>query len=468
MREALRAPPLAQPRPHLSDSQRSSDPLVCCAACAVSPPRRSSSPLLAPRPRRRRPPLRRRSRHRRVTSRCPTSRTCADCDSSRSPARTPRRTGRTAATELIMQSRRARRLRPDLPDAARRRRARGAPLVPVSSGKGRDDVLVLPARRPGGHLRVDQPAVTRARRSPDHSHGYVWALYDDYDIYGRTPTARTSRRLTDDAGYDAEGDGLRQGRLDRLHVGARRRHRSVPHGRRRQEREAADEHARLRRRRVLQRGLLEESCGARRVRSRARTSRTTSGCSRRTSCARRSSSSTSPNADGPTRARSRTSTRHRSRRSARRRSASCSRRTTAIRRGASSTSGAIDIDGTRLERITHAGGFDGFPMFSPDGKTLAFSSNRATPPGKHDTNVFVARLGRTADAHGGRPRARRRSRSLKDISLARRSARARAAASARRARAVRRVHRGRASRRSASSRPATRRLPPGVPGRARA
>jgi hypothetical protein len=51
----------------------------------------------------------------------------------------------------------------------------------------------------------------------------------------------------------------------------------------------------------------------------------------------------------------------------------------------------INVDGTGLERITYAPGFDGFPMFSPDGHTLAFSSNRATPKGKHDTNVFVAR-----------------------------------------------------------------------------
>ncbi|MEA2751858.1 MAG: hypothetical protein QOI41_6001, partial [Myxococcales bacterium] len=52
---------------------------------------------------------------------------------------------------------------------------------------------------------------------------------------------------------------------------------------------------------------------------------------------------------------------------------------------------AVNSDGTQLERITYAKGFDGFPMFSPDGKWLAFSSNRATAEGKSDTNVFLAR-----------------------------------------------------------------------------
>lgn len=51
---------------------------------------------------------------------------------------------------------------------------------------------------------------------------------------------------------------------------------------------------------------------------------------------------------------------------------------------------AINVDGTGLERITYAAGFDGFPMFSPDGQWLAFGSNRnQAQPG--DTDVYVAR-----------------------------------------------------------------------------
>ncbi len=52
---------------------------------------------------------------------------------------------------------------------------------------------------------------------------------------------------------------------------------------------------------------------------------------------------------------------------------------------------AMRSDGSGLRRVTHSPGFDGFPHFSPDGKWLLFSSNRATPAGARDTNVFLAR-----------------------------------------------------------------------------
>jgi Tol biopolymer transport system component len=49
----------------------------------------------------------------------------------------------------------------------------------------------------------------------------------------------------------------------------------------------------------------------------------------------------------------------------------------------------VNVDGTGLTRVTYNETFDGFPMFSPDGKKIVFASNRnAATVG--DTNVFVA------------------------------------------------------------------------------
>lgn len=49
----------------------------------------------------------------------------------------------------------------------------------------------------------------------------------------------------------------------------------------------------------------------------------------------------------------------------------------------------IGVDGGPTERVTNCPEFDGFPMFSPDGKLLVFASNRYSQK-EGETNVFVA------------------------------------------------------------------------------
>ena len=52
----------------------------------------------------------------------------------------------------------------------------------------------------------------------------------------------------------------------------------------------------------------------------------------------------------------------------------------------------IDVTGENLTQITYDEAFDSFPMFSPDGTKLAFSSNRNN--GERATPTFRRGLGR--------------------------------------------------------------------------
>ncbi len=49
----------------------------------------------------------------------------------------------------------------------------------------------------------------------------------------------------------------------------------------------------------------------------------------------------------------------------------------------------IGVDGTNLRQVTHSPSFDGFPMFSPDGKKLVFVSGR-NAASRHEFNIFLA------------------------------------------------------------------------------
>ncbi len=49
----------------------------------------------------------------------------------------------------------------------------------------------------------------------------------------------------------------------------------------------------------------------------------------------------------------------------------------------------VNLDGSNLEQVTTNGVFDGFPMFSPDGKQLIWASNRFDQK-QTETNLFIA------------------------------------------------------------------------------
>ncbi len=266
-------------------------------------------------------------------------------------------------------------------------------LVPVSSGKG---VTTCSYFMPGDRRVIyasTHLAGDACPPKPDHSQGYVWALYDSYDIFKSDADGKNIERLTETPGYDAEAtvcakDGsiiftsLRDGDIDLYRMDADgknvRRLTNTP---------GYDGGA-----------FFSADCS----KIVWRASRPKPG--KELDDYRRLLGMSPPlvrpsklelyvaNADGsdakqityldaasfapffhPSQERVLFSTNH------------------GDPKGREFDIWSVNLDGTHLERITYARGFDGFPMFSPDGKWLAFASNRATAPGKHDTNVFLAR-----------------------------------------------------------------------------
>ena len=89
-------------------------------------------------------------------------------------------------------------------DAIFRMNSDGSQVRQLSSGQGVTTcAFIAPDNRSiiyaSTHLRHE-----RCPPKPDHSRGYVWPLYADYDIFRAGPEGEDPVRLTDTAGYDAE------------------------------------------------------------------------------------------------------------------------------------------------------------------------------------------------------------------------------------------------------------------------
>jgi hypothetical protein len=272
------------------------------------------------------------------------------------------------------------------------------PFIPVSSGKGAttcsyfmpgDQKVVYASTHLGGEACPPKP---------DHSLGYVWALYDTYDIFKADSDGNNVVRLTDTKGYDAEGtvcakDGsiiftsVRDGDIDLYRMDADGKNvkrltqtpgydggaffnadcsKIVWRASRPRPGKDLDDYKKLLSQNLVRPSKLELYVA-------------NADGSEATQITYLDAASFAPFWH-PSQKRILFSSNN------------------GDPKGREFDIWAVNIDGTGLEKITHAAGFDGFPMFAPDGKTIAFSSNRATPKGKHDTNVFVARWVEDASA----------------------------------------------------------------------
>ncbi len=90
----------------------------------------------------------------------------------------------------------------------------GKPATPklVSTGKGRTTCSYF---FPSGDrilFSSTHAASPDCPPKPDYSKGYVWPIYDSYDIYTAKPDGSDLKQLTDTPGYDAEATITRDGK----------------------------------------------------------------------------------------------------------------------------------------------------------------------------------------------------------------------------------------------------------------
>ena len=99
----------------------------------------------------------------------------------------------------------------------------GTDLRRVSTGTGRTTCGYFYPGRQGDSLRVDARGVEACPPKPSYERGYVWPIYDGYDIYRANADGSNLTPLTTHARLRRRGDD-RARRPDRVHQRARRRH----------------------------------------------------------------------------------------------------------------------------------------------------------------------------------------------------------------------------------------------------
>jgi Tol biopolymer transport system component len=102
--------------------------------------------------------------------------------------------------ELILQATRGKRRC----DAIYRMNIDGSQMRMVSSGEGTTTCSFIAPDNRSIVYSSTHLAGSACPPKPDHSRGYVWALYESYDVFRAGPEGENPVRLTDAPGYDAE------------------------------------------------------------------------------------------------------------------------------------------------------------------------------------------------------------------------------------------------------------------------